>query len=294
MTTIKVHKVDLDDVLTNTDKYNVSNLMPAENYSDVLSWSNTKNWVHPFHEHSGLEVIKVTNKADLRWIGEALDIGHVSKRFSRLHLDELDDFCSRYAYFDNLIKQGVFVRTEHVSLKSGVHGIGPYTSIRQIMESICTCTKTHSAFRKTDLKMVIYILPWLPVNQEKEFRVFVHGNKITAISVQQIYKPNKWLDSLDDCQLVSLAEAINDFFTRKFIGIWLTTEMSRKTSNFTMDLALLDNGEFYFIEANPFGPQFAAGSALFHWLTDQVLYNSDGVIEFRTIKKQLNTLTTNQ
>lgn len=52
-----------------------------------------------------------------------------------------------------------------------------------------------------------------------------------------------------------------------------------------MDLALIGpNDSPYFIEPNSFGKDYAAGSALFHWIDDyDALHNSD-IIEFRYIK----------
>ena len=56
-------------------------------------------------------------------------------------------------------------------------------------------------------------------------------------------------------------------------------------SNYTFDFAVIDNKP-YFIELNSFGKEYAAGSALYHWLLDEkILYNdfSDNnfLIEFR-------------
>ena len=54
------------------------------------------------------------------------------------------------------------------------------------------------------------------------------------------------------------------------------------TSNYTYDFAIVDNKP-YFIEMNSFGKEYAAGSALFHWLLDEeILYNNkNNFIEFR-------------
>jgi hypothetical protein len=56
-------------------------------------------------------------------------------------------------------------------------------------------------------------------------------------------------------------------------GVFVRTEhVSLKTGK---------HNTFYFIEQNPFGANYAAGSSLFHWTIDEVLYNNDGVVEFR-------------
>jgi hypothetical protein len=54
-----------------------------------------------------------------------------------------------------------------------------------------------------------------------------------------------------------------------------------------MDIVLLENGEFYFIEANVFGKEYSSGSSLFHWvLDDAILKGSDNSITFRFIASE--------
>ena len=52
-------------------------------------------------------------------------------------------------------------------------------------------------------------------------------------------------------------------------------------SNYTYDFAIINNNQPYLIELNSFGKEYAAGSALFHWILDEkILYNnSDNNIE---------------
>ena len=56
------------------------------------------------------------------------------------------------------------------------------------------------------------------------------------------------------------------------------------TNNYTFDFAII-NSQPYFIELNSFGKEYAAGSALFHWILDEhILYNKfehNNFIEFR-------------
>ena len=49
-----------------------------------------------------------------------------------------------------------------------------------------------------------------------------------------------------------------------------------------MDAVILEDGTLYFIEINSFGKEYAAGSALFHWLIDEdELYSDGSTIYFR-------------
>ena len=69
-----------------------------------------------------------------------------------------------------------------------------------------------------------------------------------------------------------IVKYFNDVISKKIN--WIDT--------YTYDFAIVDNMP-YFIEMNSFGKEYAAGSALFHWLHDEkILYNDyDDTIEFR-------------
>ena len=112
------------------------------------------------------------------------------------------------------------------------------------------------------------MLPWVEMERNKEFRVFVFHDEMTAISQQHLYEPNEWLAQMSDVEIVSLMRKIETFFYEcvrsklKFLG------------DYTMDIAFDVNNDLYFIEPNPFGEpsihywpgrDSPAGSALFHW-----------------------------
>ena len=51
-----------------------------------------------------------------------------------------------------------------------------------------------------------------------------------------------------------------------------------------MDLSILDDGRLFFIEPNCFGKEYAAGSALFHWIKDEEqLYGRTDRVHFRWV-----------
>ncbi len=276
---IKITKIDQNEIKNNDSRYNVSNLEYTEDYEKVMNWSNTKNWIEQFQ--TNFHKINITSQYDIKWIKDAHKIGCVTNNFSNMYIDELNDFCERYKKYNEYMKDGVFVRTEHVSLKTGKHKIGPYYNMKSIIESICTSKIGHSPVRKNDNEINIYLIPWIVINEDKEFRIFVHGNIITGISVQHLYRNNNWLSSMNECEIKSFVKEILCFFSDEFIGKWKNTKVSKETKNFTFDLALDEKHKFYFIEQNPFGSNYAAGSSLFHWTIDKVLYNTDGIVEFR-------------
>jgi len=58
----------------------------------------------------------------------------------------------------------------------------------------------------------------------------------------------------------------------------------RHLSSYCMDLSILDDGRLFFIEPNCFGKEYAAGSALFHWIKDEEqLYGRTDRVHFRWV-----------
>lgn len=200
MCKVKIARYEVGDVVAGSKiKYNVGNIWnkdgrPAD--YDLKSAKNlTDKWISLFHDK--VHIITL-DKEDLLWIKEAFDIGGISGRFPRSYQEELDEACQKNHYrFPTNNKY--FVRTDYVSLKHGIHGTGPYTNIKSVIESIVTSKHNHSCFRPEDTICNIYLMPWIEnYKEEKEFRVFVCCNKVVAVSIQNIYQVNNWLDSLSD------------------------------------------------------------------------------------------------
>jgi hypothetical protein len=177
------------------------------------------------------------------------------------------------------INGGHFVRCENVSLKYGKHGCIQYTNIKQIFESMLTSPIGHSPINVDIEELNIYLIQWTNINKFKEFRVFVHDNKITAISQQHFYQSNE------------LLKVLSNDDKSKIINEWIILIQNYFNSNiknnillnsYCYDFAILDNNKPYFIEINPFGKEYSSGSALFHWLNDEnKLYGIDDKIYFR-------------
>jgi len=249
--------------------YNVNNLgdRPSD-YFEVLSQSDTKNWVKQFHHTYHTIELGTT---DLKWMKEALKIGMHTAKCSELYEEELEDSFLRHK--DKMPPGDWFVRTDRVSLKQGMHGKGPYNNFKKILESMVSTTSTHCCFGDNDTTCTIYFLPWLDMQGSKEFRIFVHQNRITAISAQQLYRPNEWLAGLTDEQLNVEIYKVLDYFES------VVKDKMSYMASYTMDLVILENGLPYFIEANSFGANYASGSALFHWITDHhILTTTDPTV----------------
>lgn len=267
-----IRRYSLLDVVKN-DKvlYNTNNhytVQPSD-YTARIALGNTQNWVDKFH--TSYTVITL-DSADLAWMKSAFQLCSQTRRFSRLYDEELAATCEKYTFPEGRW----FIRTERVSLKSGCHGCGPYTSMEMVLQSMVTCIRGHQCFWDDDVECKLYLLKWLDFDPEKEFRIFVYNNRITAMSIQNIYSVNEWLNGLTDTDIRCIVSDIHGFFNES------VKDKMTYMSSYTMDLAILPGGEFYFIEPNSFGKEYSAGSALYHWIHDSdTLLSEAGSVEFR-------------
>lgn len=265
--------------------FNVNNIWSdgkcPDDYVDKLKEGNCSNWIDKFH--SNVPKIKIS-RSDCLWMRAAFKIGRISGSFPKMYTDELLESVQKYD-FPELPEgsKGWFIRTDKVSLKNSMHGIGPYTCMKQIFESLVTSRSGHAAFDEySDLDMnqdddlILYFLPWISMDYNKEFRIFVYQNQITAISDQHLYTVNHWLSSLTPTEIKQIVIDILTYFDNM-----IKNKMAYMT-NYVMDLAYLDNDttKCYFIEPNSFGSEYASGSALFNWISDhELLYNSSNPIK---------------
>ena len=102
-----------------------------------------------------------------------------------------------------------------------------------------------------------------------------NNNKITAISQQDLYNVYPKLDNTEF--IISKLQLIVDYFNENI------ERNFHHVSSYSFDFAILNNKTPYFIEMNSFGKEYAAGSALYHWLLDEdILYGkSNNDIYFR-------------
>lgn len=137
--TIIIKPISLDDVMANdkvsynTNNHWIDNNRP-EDYDEVILQTYTNKWINQFRDYKKI-ILDV--KKESYWIHQAYEIGSKTKRFPKMYQDELEDMINKYKYLDKIFNgTEYFVRTENVSLKEGMHGIGPYKDLKSIIESI--------------------------------------------------------------------------------------------------------------------------------------------------------------
>ncbi|KAJ3028468.1 UNVERIFIED_CONTAM: hypothetical protein HDU68_001615 [Siphonaria sp. JEL0065] len=284
MVIITVQRFNLDHVqsniktLFNSNNHWTNNEKPAT-YDATCNRSQTKNWVSKFHDKETYKTLTITGKSTIGWMKRAIEIGAQTGRCSQMFAEEIQDLVAEFQsqFLDHLqtlnaTETGVFIRTEHVSLKYGQHGVGPYKDLKNVLESIVSSSKGHECLRADNTECVIYMFPWVKIHPDLEFRVFVHQNSITGISHQNLFSVNRTLSVMTDGDLEERIVAP----LLRYFDEHIKKQMA-EFGNYCIDFAFSDvGGEGYFIEANPFGAENAAGSALFHWLKDSELLLGDG------------------
>lgn len=290
MVNYKIQPIILDEIVQydkakfNSNNHWVNDVRP-EDYEHVLSQTNTSKWIDLFKP--GTKQIKITNQIWIEWLKKANEISCQTGKFTKLFEDEIEIICGELNnMYPNMFNDGIgyFIRVNNVSLKYGEHKEGPYYSFRQIFESIVSSISGHSPIKNDSTELVIYFLNWVQIEPKYEFRVFVFENKITAISQQNLYSTlfEEYTDEPEKFEHVikpKLDLVVNYFYSTMINKIdWI--------NSYTFDFAIVGD-QPYFIELNSFGKEYAAGSALFHWLLDEnILYNKfkNDVIEFRYTK----------
>ena len=266
-------------------KYNVSNLgdIRPKNYYEVLEQTYFKYYVNTEIKSDCIRVDIELTSYELKWmtIANHISTNFYTGKFSKLHEEDLNDFVSRHEnlHIDELLsRRENFVRTDFASFKYGQHGTKPYRSLKEIMESYLTCRKGHSPFEPGNRIITLYLIPYVEIDHNFEFRVFVYKNKITAVSQQNIYKVNEAMTPEIAQQVCHI---ISEYFTNH-VKICIT-----HIDSYVMDIALIDGYSPYFIEVNPFGKEYSSGSALFHWIIDEDKLMKDvggNIIHFRCTK----------
>lgn len=279
---IHIDEISVDDVVVmDKSKYNSNNhwvdgIMPSD-YLEVLHQSHAHIWIHKFKVFHELKICD----SEIPWLVKASEIGMQTGRFPRQYNEELDALIASHPTDLFANGKGYFVRCDNVSLKYGRHGTGPYYDLRSIIESTVTCIHGHKPLHVGSTSLSFYLLDWVTIAADREFRVFIHDNRITCISQQYTTKPNEILKA---CAAKDQREALILHWISIISDFWKHEIRPRidHISSYTIDLAILSEEKPYFIEINCFGKEYAAGSSLFHWLLDEdKLYNRSDDLYFR-------------
>ena len=233
-----------------------------EDYHTIGEACRTHYWIDKFK--NCYSVINIYG-GDFLWMQDASMAGKHTGNFPSMYDEDLKNFVEKFKDNLGLFSGGkkYFVRTEDVSLKYGMCGVGPYNNLTDIIKSCCTCDRTHQAISKGMTSLKIYLCPWVDIIPGKEFRIFVCDNKINAISQQNLYEVNQFLKGFPKDQhndiLLGWANKIIEYFEN------VIKRNITHSKDYTIDFALLANDEPFFIEINPFGKEYPWGLGIGDW-----------------------------
>jgi hypothetical protein len=276
------------ETVSNADKnmFNNGNLyeIRPDDYSLQHQLVETQQWVDKFHKQYSTIVIP---SKYLRWLKEASYIGSFTGNIPNSYEEEINVLSEELnnKYGNDYLQTGYFVRTETVSLKSGVHGCKAYKTMKDIIESSVTSRHDHTPINERTTELCYYLLPWLSnVDDNKEFRVFVKNGKVLAISQQHLYQSNSYLQdpTTRDSIVANWCKIIVDYIHS------VVVPRIDHINSYVMDICLLDCEEItplihdqdnlqlqpYFIEINPYGKNYGSGSSLFNWITHSHILES--------------------
>lgn len=289
---MKVTAIPLTAIISEPNRFNSSNHHPRpDDYHDMIARCDTRHWIGTFHPDH--ELITIPSR-EVPWLWQALSIGSMNRRVPKHYEDEIDQLAHTLSVASFPPGKPRFVRTDKTSLKTGVHKAGPYTTAKQVIESIVTCRIGHHPFDRTDESINLYILPWLEIDRDREFRVFVHSGRVTAISQQFIHEANVWLDAMDEEEIRRIAYQLTEFTERIVVPGLVSNNSSRADpplESFVCDLVFDSRGAIRFIEINPFGAEYTSGSACFHWIDDDSVLMGRSEPEIRYVTGHTHTHT---
>ncbi len=257
---MNIVKIELHDIITKDKKrYNINNQfdMPS-NYETVLQQTY-------FNKYKHLKSYKEIIIPIKSWMYDAHKISNITGKFPNQFIEELEEYITKY---NILFDKEYFVRTENVSLK---YGKKIYNNTKDIIIDIITSPNRHTPLNKKVKELILYLIEPVEIDKNLEFRVFVYNNKVTAISQQFIYQKNT---IITDNNVLSICNKIVEYIYNHIIPY------INHIKNYTIDLAIVNNN-VYFIELNSYGAEYAAGSALFHWIIDKDILEGIKPFEFR-------------
>jgi hypothetical protein len=244
----------------NSNNHWIENERPHD-YFAAIDACNTKHWINKLNRP--YKKIIIDDEDDLALLKRMSRLSKRTGKSSNLFEDELLTLVAKCEtiypdIFEKTCKgcKEYFVRSENVSLKYGEHGLNPCTNFRTMIESVVTCPAGHTPLYSGSKELVLYLFDWLTMNECDEFRVFVKNKKITCISQQHIYSTFE----LNEISLHTKINALIEYFETVVVTII-------DQPDFSYDFTFI-SGSPYFIEPNSFGKEYAAGSALFHWIRD--------------------------
>ncbi len=161
--------------------------------------------------------------------------------------------------------------------------VGPFYTARQIVTALVTSYRCIDVFEREE-PVGLFLLPFCShFDCDKEFRVFVCKNRVTAISQYNEAEECGW----GACSDTDLTKIVNHTVTLLVAMLKQAAVLKLALpASFTLDVFCHADQDFAVevIELNFFGAQLPTGSCLFDWVKDyRMLYGLSNTLEVRVV-----------
>ena len=241
-------------------------------------------------------VLTITATQQRKYFKPAAQLARQGVRAQSLHREEAQDLAKELmAQYDGRLlepmsRNGWFVRTNACSPKDAQDdgGAGPHHSLVGVLLALFASDRVHVTMKGYTEHTKVYLVPFdRDVTIERELRVFVSDNRVTAMSQYDVFNASIF-STMDDAKLCNVAKCVDRFHRQQVAPRW------DGISSYIMDLEYCHDGGasqepcVRLIELNSFGAELASASALFHWVRDETeLYTSDMIcIRVRSLEKE--------
>lgn len=221
-TVIVVEAIDVNDVISlgetrfNSSAHFSHTKGPPVDYIDRVERTHSRYWINCL-KSSYRRIDIDLKRPGSSWIYEAVNIGIHTGEFPHSFEDEFEIFLAFIEHETDVkdVFDGskYFIRSNEVSLREGKHGVGPYVDIKNVIESVVTCKASHRPINEDTKVLTIYCIPWVEIHPNKEFRMFVHENRVTAISQQHLRVRNEHLADISSSELRDKVLSLNLSFS---------------------------------------------------------------------------------
>lgn len=244
----------------------------------------------------GGRVLTISTSQQRRYFKPAAQLAKQGVRARRLLKEEADDLAAELlASFDKPLEtptMGWFVRSSACSPKDACHdgGAGPHQSLVDVLLALLASDRIHTSMRDYETDITVYLMPFdTTVNTDRELRVFVHERQVTAMSQYDCLNPSCVFGKMDTEELAAVACCVDSFHRELVSPRW---EAAGGIASYVMDVEYImgegaDNEpQVRLIELNSFGAEYAAASALFHWVRDASELHSSSRLCIRVLGEQ--------
>ena len=264
-------------------------------YKSIMDKTRMKRWLPIFQDTSCMRSphasFVITSKQQKKYF-ESTQIRSCAFQCTRagnLYGEEAEDLANEIKNEHSKLSQleapkgGWFVRTTACSPKDAQddNGAGPHRTLKDVLLALFASERVHISMGDYSKDVTVYLFPFdQDVTVERELRVFVYKNKVTAISQYDVFNSSGTFTPMTDQQLAEVARQVDTFHENEVVPRWNGSENYILDLEYVVDSLLAtetaNTAIIRMIELNSFGAEMAASSSLFHWIRDyDELYSSE-------------------